>query len=133
MKKKSKRKNILIEVQLLFARLQQINKAFVSTSELTKSFGWDTKDVITQHHDVHELQKVLFDALEHSLKHTSQKNLTGSLFYGKTAGNFVTQCCNHSSTTVSQMFNDLYLTLSERCDSVVESLKNEFLDPEIIE
>lgn len=41
----------------------------VETTDLTKSFGWERADAFRQH-DVQELLRVLFDALEQEWKNT---------------------------------------------------------------
>jgi ubiquitin carboxyl-terminal hydrolase 7 len=58
---------IPFELQRLFAKLHRKEKQAISTRALTKSFGWDRSDSFTQH-DVQELCRVLFDALEDALK-----------------------------------------------------------------
>jgi ubiquitin carboxyl-terminal hydrolase 7 len=54
----------------------------VSTSELTKSFGWDTMDAFHQH-DVQELNRVLQDNLENTMKGTRAEGAIRKLFTGK--------------------------------------------------
>jgi ubiquitin C-terminal hydrolase len=58
---------IPLQLQRLFARLQLSEKKAVSTRDLTKSFGWDQSDSFVQH-DVQELCRVLFDALDESFE-----------------------------------------------------------------
>lgn len=45
----------------------QFGDASVSTTYLTKSFGWDTYDAFMQH-DVQELNRVLQEKLEDKMK-----------------------------------------------------------------
>ena len=54
----------------------------VKTKDLTKSFGWTDADAFTQH-DVQELLRVLFDALERVMKGTAQANLINDLYEGQ--------------------------------------------------
>lgn len=56
-------KCIPLQLQQLFARLQLAEEAAVSTTALTKSFGWSDADAFEQQ-DVQELARVLFDSLE---------------------------------------------------------------------
>ncbi len=57
------KKNIPFQLQRLFLNLQTSNKKAIHTSDLTKSFGWNSDDAFQQH-DVQELCRVMFDALE---------------------------------------------------------------------
>ena len=50
-------------LQRLFARLQCLEQRAVQVGELTAAFGWRRNEEIQQH-DVQELNRVLFDALE---------------------------------------------------------------------
>jgi hypothetical protein len=54
----------------------------VETTALTRSFGWDSSEV-WQQHDVQELCRVMFDALEHTWRGTDQANLINQLYQGK--------------------------------------------------
>lgn len=53
----------------------------ISWQDLTSSFGWKDSDAFTQH-DVQELCRVLFDALENVLKGTEQENFINELYQG---------------------------------------------------
>ena len=54
---------IPLQLQRLFASLQLTGRAAVDTRALTTSFGWTSAQAFRQH-DVQELCRVLFDALE---------------------------------------------------------------------
>ena len=84
--------NIPLQLQLLFANLQLSTSRAVSTKSLTKSFGWSSSDVFTQH-DVHELVRILFDALEDAFIGTPNAVVMANLFKG-TLRDFVkcTEC-----------------------------------------
>ncbi|KAL4232665.1 Ubiquitin carboxyl-terminal hydrolase 47 [Mactra antiquata] len=75
-------KNIPYQLQRLFLLLQTSEKRAVETTDLTKSFGWDSSEV-WQQHDVQELCRVMFDALEVSWKGTDQEELINQLYQGK--------------------------------------------------
>ena len=47
----------------LFARMTSLDQASMSLKALTESFGWERNQQVIQH-DVQELNRVLFDALE---------------------------------------------------------------------
>ncbi len=73
--------SIPLALQRLFYRLQFLN-APVSTTELTNSFGWGTRDVFMQH-DVQELNRVLQDKIEEKMKGTTEEGQVAKLFRGK--------------------------------------------------
>jgi ubiquitin carboxyl-terminal hydrolase 7 len=73
--------SIPLALQRLFYRLQFLN-APVSTTELTNSFGWGTRDVFMQH-DVQELNRVLQDKIEEKMKGTTEEGAVAKLFRGK--------------------------------------------------
>lgn len=54
----------------------------VETTDLTKSFGWQGSEA-WQQHDIQELCRVMFDALEQKFKATKQANLINDLYEGK--------------------------------------------------
>ncbi|KAG5358991.1 Ubiquitin carboxyl-terminal hydrolase 21 [Yarrowia sp. C11] len=68
-------------LQRLFYLLQTSNEP-VSTLELTRAFGWDSADSFTQH-DVQELERVLMDSLENSMKGTKVEGALTELFVGQ--------------------------------------------------
>jgi ubiquitin carboxyl-terminal hydrolase 7 len=59
-------KSVPYALQRLFYHMQFSDHA-VGTNELTKSFGWDSMDAFHQH-DVQELNRVLQDNLENTMK-----------------------------------------------------------------
>jgi ubiquitin carboxyl-terminal hydrolase 47 len=75
-------KNIPFQLQKLFINLQTSNKPAVETTDLTKSFGWDSTEA-WQQHDIQELCRVMFDALEQKFKNTKQADLINNLYEGK--------------------------------------------------
>lgn len=54
----------------------------METTDLTKSFGWQGSEA-WQQHDIQELCRVMFDALEQKFKDTKQANLINDLYEGK--------------------------------------------------
>ncbi|GAM25105.1 hypothetical protein SAMD00019534_082800 [Acytostelium subglobosum LB1] len=73
--------SIPLALQRLFYKLQ-FGSTTVSTKELTKSFGWGTHDIFTQH-DVQELNRVLCDNLNDKMKGTKSEGTIDNLFRGK--------------------------------------------------
>jgi ubiquitin carboxyl-terminal hydrolase 47 len=61
---------------------QTSSKSAVETTELTRSFGWDSSEA-WQQHDIQEICRVMFDALEQKFKHTDQADLIQRLYEGK--------------------------------------------------
>uniref|UniRef100_A0A0K8SRZ2 Ubiquitin carboxyl-terminal hydrolase 47 n=2 Tax=Lygus hesperus TaxID=30085 RepID=A0A0K8SRZ2_LYGHE len=75
-------KCIPYQLQKLFLNLQTSDRTAVETTELTRSFGWESGEV-WQQHDIQELCRVMFDALENEFKHTEQADLINHLYQGK--------------------------------------------------
>ena len=73
-------KGVALALQRVFYRLQTSQEA-PTTSELTRSFGWDLHDSFTQH-DVQEFCRVLMDNLEEKMKKAGQKQVVSLLFEG---------------------------------------------------
>lgn len=80
-KKIKKQSSVALSLQKIFYLLST-SKAPVGTLELTKSFGWDSNDAFTQH-DIQELNRILMDKLETSMKNTPIENKLNDLFVGK--------------------------------------------------
>eukprot|EP01043_Picozoa_sp_COSAG02_P092981 COSAG02_NODE_29535_length_567_cov_1.254274_1_plen_149_part_01 len=62
-------RSIPYQLQMLFARLLTSESRAISTVDLTKSFRWDSDQAFVQH-DVQELCRLLFDALEEAFAGT---------------------------------------------------------------
>lgn len=60
-------------------QLQTSDKHSLETKELTASFGWESHDAYDQH-DVQELCRLMFDALEHRWKKTENRSLIQDLY-----------------------------------------------------
>lgn len=75
-------KSIPYQLQKLFLNLQTSNRTAVETTDLTRSFGWDSSEA-WQQHDIQELCRVMFDALEQKFKNTKQADLINRLYEGK--------------------------------------------------
>lgn len=68
-------------LQRLFYQLQTSNAA-VSTNELTKSFGWETRHIFEQQ-DVQELSRKLMERMEEKMKGTEYEKALPQMFSGK--------------------------------------------------
>ncbi|KAI9807087.1 MAG: hypothetical protein M1825_005804 [Sarcosagium campestre] len=73
--------NSAYTLQRLFYLLQNSNDA-VPTAELTRSFGWEQKQIFEQQ-DVQELSRILMEKLEEKMKGTDAENALPRLFMGK--------------------------------------------------
>ncbi|KAJ5381415.1 Ubiquitin carboxyl-terminal hydrolase 21 [Penicillium cataractarum] len=76
------RENSAWTLQRLFYNLQTMEKA-VATTELTGSFGWDSRQAFEQQ-DVQELSRKLMERLEEKMKGTVTEKALPELFVGKT-------------------------------------------------
>jgi ubiquitin carboxyl-terminal hydrolase 47 len=72
-------KNIPFQLQKLFLMLQTGVKSSLETKELTTSFGWESGDAYDQH-DVQELCRIMFDALEHKWRNTENSSIIQDLY-----------------------------------------------------
>eukprot|EP01105_Mastigella_eilhardi_P025129 TRINITY_DN6729_c0_g1_i2.p1 TRINITY_DN6729_c0_g1~~TRINITY_DN6729_c0_g1_i2.p1 ORF type:complete len:996 (+),score=234.19 TRINITY_DN6729_c0_g1_i2:275-2989(+) len=96
---------IPFELQRLFAFLQCANQVALSTEALTDSFGWQRSQAAEQQ-DVHELNRLLFEAMEDALVGSSGENLITGLYKGQLTNSLVCLSCNcvHEHT---ESFQDL--------------------------
>ncbi|KAJ2848974.1 ubiquitin-specific protease ubp15, partial [Coemansia erecta] len=74
------KKSVSLALQRVFYNLQVCDEP-VDTTELTKSFGWDSYDSFMQH-DVQELNRVLQENLETKMKGTVVDGAVARLFVG---------------------------------------------------
>jgi ubiquitin carboxyl-terminal hydrolase 7 len=77
----SDRLNSAYALQRLFYLLQTSTSA-VGTTDLTQSFGWDSKQIFEQQ-DVQELSRVLMDKLDEKMKGTKAEGALTKMFVGK--------------------------------------------------
>ncbi|KAB5575494.1 hypothetical protein GE09DRAFT_594410 [Coniochaeta sp. 2T2.1] len=73
--------NSAYTLQRLFYQLQT-SKTAVSTNELTKSFGWETRHIFEQQ-DVQELSRKLMERMEEKMKGTEYEKVLPEIFSGK--------------------------------------------------
>lgn len=129
------RKSIPYQLQRLFLNLQTSKKKSIHTQDLTKSFGWNNDDAFQQH-DVQELCRVMFDALEKRFKGTRQENLINELYQGKVKDYVKCLECNTESARVD-VFLDIPLCIrpfgSDKTHESVEAALDAFVQPEILD
>ena len=90
---KGGKRKMLLEIQRLFVMLQSANRRSYSTESLTQSFGWGQGEGMQQQ-DVHEFNRVLFDAIEQALKGTDKEHLIDDMFFGSNAGYLRCNVCS---------------------------------------
>uniref|UniRef100_A0A0N5ASV0 Ubiquitin carboxyl-terminal hydrolase 47 n=1 Tax=Syphacia muris TaxID=451379 RepID=A0A0N5ASV0_9BILA len=72
-------RSIPCQLQKLFLLLQTSNRESLETRELTRSFGWGAGEAYDQH-DVQELCRIMFDALEQKWRKTNNSSLIQNLY-----------------------------------------------------
>ena len=122
------------QLQVLFAKLQISKRPSVDTKHLTTSFGWDIKEGFQQH-DVQEFCRVLFDAIEESVKGTEIENLIKSLYEGEMTDYVKCLECQRESSR-SDTYLDLSLTVRNDFDKIrndsIEKAINNYIKPELL-
>ncbi|XP_076349465.1 ubiquitin carboxyl-terminal hydrolase 40-like isoform X2 [Tachypleus tridentatus] len=120
---------IPLQLQRLFSRLLLSNSLVTSTTELTDSFGWANNEELQQH-DVQELNRILFSAIENSLVGTSGKSLISQLYRGSTVNQITCQLCGKVSER-EEDFLDLNVIVTGY-SSLQDSLNNTYLHRELM-
>lgn len=128
-------KSIPYQLQKLFLNLQTSSKVAVETTDLTRSFGWDSTEA-WQQHDIQELCRVMFDALERKFKDTEQADLINRLYEGKMI-DYVKclDCCTEKSR--EDTFLDIPLPVRPYGSAVaygsIEEALRAFVQPETLD
>ncbi|EGV65690.1 ubiquitin-specific protease ubp15 [Yamadazyma tenuis] len=119
-KKIRKQSSVALSLQKIFYLLST-SPVPVGTLELTKAFGWDTSDAFTQH-DIQELNRILMDKLETSMKGTPIEGKLNDLFVGEMKS-FI-KCINvpYESSRVED-FWDIQLNV-KGYNNLTDSFKN---------
>ena len=127
--------SIPFQLQTLFGLLQLSQERAVSTTALTASFGWSGRDAFQQH-DVQELARVLFDALERALARTPNNALMQSLFKGSLRDYLQCKDCGKERARDDTIL-DLSLVIkpwgADRAVASVEEALEEFVKPEVMD
>uniref|UniRef100_A0A8D2DHR2 Ubiquitin carboxyl-terminal hydrolase 40 n=1 Tax=Sciurus vulgaris TaxID=55149 RepID=A0A8D2DHR2_SCIVU len=121
---------IPLQLQRLFAQLLLLDQEAASTVELTNSFGW-TSDEEMRQHDVQELNRILFSALETSLIGTSGHDLISRLYHGTIVNQIV---CNECKNISEKQEDFLDLTVAVKNVSGLEdALWNMYVEEEVFD
>ncbi|XP_054470070.1 ubiquitin carboxyl-terminal hydrolase 40 isoform X2 [Anoplopoma fimbria] len=121
---------IPLELQKLFAGLLLVDQQSASTADLTNSFGWNSSEGTNQH-DVQELNRILFSALEHSLVGTTGSTFIHQLYHGTIVNSIVCKECGNISQR-QEDFLDLTVCVSG-VFGLEEALWNMFVEEEFFE
>ncbi|KAM8877352.1 ubiquitin carboxyl-terminal hydrolase 47 isoform 1-T1 [Synchiropus picturatus] len=127
--------SIPYQLQRLFVLLQTSKKRAIETTDVTRSFGWDSSEA-WQQHDVQELCRVMFDALEQKWKQTEQADLINHLYQGKLKDYVRCLECSYESWRIDT-YLDIPLVIrpfgaSQGYGSVEEALQA-FVQPETLD
>ena len=133
-KHNSKKDCIPYQLQLMFAKLHLKKYNVVETTGLTTSFQWDMRESLQQH-DVQEFCRVLFDAIEESIRGTEQEKMITELYEGLYVDYVKCLECGNESTREDK-FLDLSLAVRnsqdwEYNDSLDKALEN-FFKPDML-
>ncbi|XP_063765610.1 ubiquitin carboxyl-terminal hydrolase 40 [Eleginops maclovinus] len=121
---------IPLELQRLFASLLLVDQQSASTADLTDSFGWNSSEGTNQH-DVQELNRILFSALEHSLVGTTGSTFIHQLYHGTIVNSIACKECGNISQR-QEDFLDLTVCVCGVL-SLEEALWNMFVEEELFQ
>ncbi|KAJ8777599.1 hypothetical protein J1605_014252 [Eschrichtius robustus] len=127
--------SIPYQLQRLFVLLQTSKKRAIETTDVTRSFGWDSSEA-WQQHDVQELCRVMFDALEQKWKQTEQADLINELYQGKLKDYVRCLECGYEGWRIDT-YLDIPLVIrpygSSQAFASVEEALHAFIQPEILD
>ncbi|KAI9357685.1 ubiquitin carboxyl-terminal hydrolase 5 [Zopfochytrium polystomum] len=118
-------KSIPLALQRVFYQLHHSDLP-VGTTELTKSFGWDTVDSFMQH-DVQEFNRVLQDNLESKMKGSKAEGAISRLFVGKYKSFIKCINVNYESSRIEDYY-DIQLNVKG-----FKNLRESFVDYIVVE
>nr|AAF01440.1 ubiquitin carboxyl-terminal hydrolase [Schizosaccharomyces pombe] len=114
------RDSVAYALQRVFYNLEKQREP-VSTTELTRSFGWNSFDSFMQH-DIQEFNRVLQDNLEKKMKGTEVENALNDIFVGKMKSYVKCIDVNYESSRVED-FWDIQLNVKG-----MDTLEDSFRD-----
>ncbi|KAF9583319.1 hypothetical protein BGW38_009760, partial [Lunasporangiospora selenospora] len=121
-------KSVSLALQRVFYQLAT-SSASVGTTELTKSFGWNSLESFMQH-DVQEFNRVLQDNLEGKMKGTHAEGAIQNLFVGKMKSYIKCINVDYESSRVEN-FYDIQLNV-KGCKTLRDSFAN-YIDVETLD
>ncbi|GAA5804222.1 hypothetical protein HPULCUR_009709 [Helicostylum pulchrum] len=120
--------SVALALQRCFNNLQYSDES-VGTTELTKSFGWDSLDAFMQH-DVQEFSRVLQDNLELKMKGTKVDGAVTNIFMGKMKSYIKCINVDYESSRVED-FYDIQLNV-KGCKTLQDSFSR-YVDKETMD
>ncbi|BFY97379.1 hypothetical protein BsWGS_00419 [Bradybaena similaris] len=126
----SKVRAIPLQLQRLFSQLLLSDQPSVSTTDLTNSFGWTNHEAFQQH-DVQELNRILFSAIEESLVGTPAQNIINELYHGTVVNQITCSKCKKISER-EEDFLDLTLAIAGM-SGLEAALKQCYCDVEVMD
>ncbi|KAG0040633.1 hypothetical protein BGZ82_000591 [Podila clonocystis] len=121
-------KSVALALQRVFYQLATSTNS-VGTTELTRSFGWNSLDSFMQH-DVQEFNRVLQDNLEGKMKGTAAEGAIQKLFVGKMKSYIKCIDVDYESSRVEN-FYDIQLNV-KGCKTLRDSFAN-YIDVETLD
>ncbi|KAI1316281.1 hypothetical protein EDD11_010189 [Mortierella claussenii] len=121
-------KSVALALQRVFYQLAT-SSASVGTTELTRSFGWNSLESFMQH-DVQEFNRVLQDNLEGKMKGTGAEGAIQQLFVGKMKSYIKCINVDYESSRVEN-FYDIQLNV-KGCKTLRDSFAN-YIDVETLD
>ncbi|KAF9095753.1 hypothetical protein BGX23_012681 [Mortierella sp. AD031] len=121
-------KSVSLALQRVFYQLATSPNS-VGTTELTKSFGWNSLESFMQH-DVQEFNRVLQDNLEGKMKGTAAEGAIQKLFVGKMKSYIKCINVDYESSRVEN-FYDIQLNV-KGCNTLRDSFAN-YVDVETLD
>ncbi|KAJ6155470.1 hypothetical protein N7470_006036 [Penicillium chermesinum] len=122
------RENSAWTLQRLFYNLQTSDSA-VSTTELTTSFGWDSRQAFEQQ-DVQELSRKLMERLEEKMKGTVAEKALPDLFVGKTKTYISCINVDYESSRVEDFWD---IQLNVRGNNTLDDSFRDYIQVETLE
>lgn len=122
------RENSAWTLQRLFYNLQT-NENAVSTTELTASFGWESRQIFEQQ-DVQELCRKLMERLEEKMKGTPAEKALPDLFVGKTKTYLSCINVNYESSRVEEFWD---IQLNVRGNKTLDDSFKDYIQVETLE
>lgn len=110
---------IPFQLQKLFAKLELRRVGAIDTKGLTKSFQWHKNEGLYQH-DIQELARVLFDAIEQSTEEEGKESYIQQLFGGLSENCIKCLTCNYESIVCEKLL-DLTLPVLNPFENIKNS------------
>lgn len=122
---------IPLQFQRLFAYMEKSYRRDQKTKDITVSFGWESRESFTQH-DVQELMRVLFDALDKTFSGNEKNQPVSELYKGIMYDYIKTRNTEKLIERIQEaIYLDIQLVIRD-VKSIEEALDN-YVKPEILE